>query len=101
LPCPGFEASPAPVESGIRARAAAGGTRKPKMDVPAPMAGSVKEILVAAGERVDAGQELLILESMKMEIPVESPSAGTIAAILVEPPQVIDEGDLLLQLDAD
>ena len=71
------------------------------MDVPAPMAGSVKELLVAAGERVDAGQELLILESMKMEIPVESPSAGTIAAILVEPPQVIDEGDLLLQLDTD
>ena len=69
------------------------------VDVPAPMAGSVKELLVAAGDRVTAGQELLILESMKMEIPVESPAAGIIAAILVEPPQVIDEGDLLLRLD--
>lgn len=68
------------------------------IDVPAPMAGSVKELLVTAGETVSANQELLILESMKMEIPLESPAAGTIAEILVTPAQRIDEGQVLFRL---
>ena len=70
----------------------------PTIDVPAPMAGSVKELLVTPGEAVSANQELLILESMKMEIPLESPAAGTVAEILVTPAQRIDEGQLLFRL---
>ena len=70
-----------------------------RIDVSAPMAGAIKEVLVAAGERVAEGQELLILESMKMEIPVESPAAGTVAEVLVAPPQTIAEGQVLLRLE--
>ena len=70
------------------------------MDIPAPMSGSVIELLVAVGDTVSEGQELLIIESMKMEIPLESPSAGKIAEIVVTPPQPVSEGELLLRLDA-
>jgi biotin carboxyl carrier protein len=44
------------------------------MEVPAPMSGPVIEVLVEVGDAVSMGQELLILESMKMEIPFESPT---------------------------
>ena len=70
----------------------------PTIDVPSPMAGSVKELLVTPGETVSAEQELLILESMKMEIPLESPAAGTVAEILVSAAQRIDEGQVLFRL---
>ena len=70
----------------------------PSIDIPAPMAGSVKEILVAIGDPVTAGQEILIIESMKMEIPVESPAAGRVTEIPVSPPQVVEEGELLIRI---
>lgn len=70
----------------------------PTINVPAPMAGSVKELLVAVGDSVKAGDELLIIESMKMEIPLESPVAGTVAEILTSAPQTIGEGDVLVRL---
>ena len=70
----------------------------PTIDVPAPMAGSVKELLVAVGDSVNAGDELLIIESMKMEIPLESPASGQTAEILAAATQKIDEGDILLRL---
>ena len=70
----------------------------PTVDVPAPMAGSVKELIVAVGDSVSAGDELLIIESMKMEIPLESPVAGTIAEILVAAPSTIEEGAVLVRV---
>ncbi|MFN0096981.1 MAG: acetyl-CoA carboxylase biotin carboxyl carrier protein subunit [Dehalococcoidia bacterium] len=66
--------------------------------VPSPMAGAVKEVLVAVGDVVTEGQELVILESMKMEIPVESPAAGTVREVHVEPPQTVDEDQPLVTL---
>jgi len=68
-------------------------------DVPAPMPGTVKEFLVGVGDRVNLGEELLIVESMKMEIPIESPAAGTVAEVLAEPSQRVDEGALLMRLE--
>lgn len=62
------------------------------------MSGSVIELLVEPGDRVSVNQELLIIESMKMEIPLESPSAGTVAEILVTPPHPVSEGEILLRL---
>jgi len=53
----------------------------------------VWKIEVAAGQRVAAGDTLLVLEAMKMEIPVTAPRAGTVAAILVA------EGETLALLD--
>ena len=72
----------------------------PTIDIPAPMAGSVKELLVAVGDSVSAGAELLIIESMKMEIPLESPVGGRIAEILVTPPAAIEEGQVLIRVSA-
>ena len=68
-------------------------------DVPSPITGTVKKLLVAVGSRVNEGDEVLIIESMKMEIPVESPAAGTLVEVVVQPPAQIQEGDLLLRLE--
>ena len=63
------------------------------------MAGTVKEILVAVGERVNAGAEIVIIESMKMEIPIESPASGVVAEIVAVPPARIDEGEPILRIE--
>ncbi|MBK9610250.1 MAG: acetyl-CoA carboxylase biotin carboxyl carrier protein subunit [Dehalococcoidia bacterium] len=63
------------------------------------MTGTVKELLVSLGDQVSVGDELVIIESMKMEIPVESPVSGTIVEFVVEPPGKVEEGDLLLRLE--
>ena len=68
-------------------------------DVRAPMAGTIFELLVAVGDTVSEGDELLILESMKMEIPVEAESAGTVATIACEAGQPVQEDDVLLTLE--
>ena len=68
-------------------------------DVSAPMAGTVFQILVADGDVVSEADELIILESMKMEIPIEAPTAGTVGAIAVEEGQSVQEGDRLLTLE--
>jgi biotin carboxyl carrier protein len=70
------------------------------VNVPAPMAGSIMEVLVTVGESVSLGQEILVIESMKMEIPVESPAAGRVTEVLVGPQQTIDEGQILLRIEA-
>ncbi|HET7540471.1 MAG TPA: biotin/lipoyl-binding carrier protein [Polyangiaceae bacterium] len=67
--------------------------------VLAHITGTVWKVLVQVGEAVAADQQLLILESMKMEMPVEAPSAGRVASIAVSPGQAVDEGDLLLELE--
>ncbi len=69
------------------------------MEVLAEMSGSVWAIEVSSDERVEAGDVLLVLESMKMEIPVEAPSAGRVSDIRVEQGQSIEEGDVLVVLD--
>ena len=72
----------------------------PVHDIPAPMTGTVLEVLIEAGARVTAGQELLVIESMKMEIPLESPAAGVIVEVLVAPQQRIEEGEPVLRLES-
>lgn len=56
----------------------------PRHDVESEVQGSVWKIEVGVGDRVDRGDVLMILESMKMEIPVESPVAGVVVEILVQ-----------------
>jgi len=63
------------------------------------MAGSVWKLLVAVGDRVEEGSDLLLLESMKMEIPVPAPSSGRVAEIRVEEGEVVAEGQVLVVLD--
>ena len=63
------------------------------------MASIVWRITVAQGERVRAGQELLILESMKMEMPVLAPVPGIVADIPVAEGDVIEAGDALVRIE--
>ena len=69
------------------------------MIVRADMASIVWRITVVEGEQVRAGQELLILESMKMEMPVLAPVAGMVADIPVAEGDVIEAGDALVRIE--
>jgi acetyl-CoA carboxylase biotin carboxyl carrier protein len=68
-------------------------------DVAAHITGTVWEIRVNVGDVVEEEQVLVVLESMKMEMPVEAPSPGRVASILVKPGQAVEEGEVLLTLD--
>ncbi|WP_159940676.1 MULTISPECIES: biotin/lipoyl-binding carrier protein [unclassified Nocardiopsis] len=63
--------------------------------IHAEMVASIFEIQVAEGDRVEAGDTLLLLESMKMEIPVLAEEAGTVSRLAVAKGDVVQEGDLL------
>lgn len=67
-------------------------------DVVAHITGTVWKIEVKVGQRVAAGDTLVILESMKMEIPVEAPDAGSVAEIRCRETQGVNEGDVLVVL---
>lgn len=66
------------------------------VEVRSEVAGSVWKVLVGVGDSVAADDELMILESMKMEIPVEAPGAGTVTQVLVSPEEAVEEDQLLL-----
>ena len=70
------------------------------IDIPAPMSGSVLEVLVKPGDAVRVRQDVIVLESMKMEIPVECPEAGTVAEVLVSPDETVEEGQALVRVEA-
>ena len=69
-------------------------------EVEAQIAGSVWKIEKSVGESVDEEEVILIIESMKMEIPVEAPEDGRVAEIRVAEGQAIEEGDVLVVLEA-
>ena len=66
--------------------------------VEAHITGTVWKIEVAVGDEVQEGDAVVILESMKMEMPVEAEDPGTVAEILVEEGQSVSEGDVLVVL---
>jgi acetyl-CoA carboxylase biotin carboxyl carrier protein len=68
--------------------------------VDAHITGTVWKIEVKEGEQVSEGQTLVILESMKMEMPVEAPRAGTVEKVHVKETQAVNEGDALVTLAA-
>ncbi len=65
-------------------------------DMIANMAGTIFKVLVAAGDEVEAGQDVIVLESMKMEIPLQVEVSGKVAAVNVEEGQFVNEGEVLL-----
>jgi acetyl-CoA carboxylase biotin carboxyl carrier protein len=67
-------------------------------EVLAPITGNVWQVLVAAGDTVAEGDVVVILESMKLEIPVESDAAGTVQEVLVAEGDAVGEDDVLLVL---
>lgn len=63
--------------------------------VESEVTGNVWKVLVAVGDSVTEGQELMILESMKMEIPVEAPCAGEVSQLLVAVAEAVTEDQAL------
>ena len=70
------------------------------INVKSEIAGNVWKIQLKPGDKVEADGEIMILESMKMEIPVLAPKAGTVREIKVSEGETIDEGQLVAVLDA-
>jgi acetyl-CoA carboxylase biotin carboxyl carrier protein len=66
--------------------------------IRANMAGVVARVLVREGDRVAPGQEVVVIESMKMEIPVEADAGGTVTRVATSAGAFVNEGDLLLEL---
>lgn len=64
-----------------------------------PLAGVVISVLVSEGDTAEEGQELLILEAMKMENRITAPSAGKVKAIHVSEGESVPESHLLLELE--
>ena len=64
-------------------------------EIRAEMVANVWKVVKAAGDEVDEGDTLVILESMKMEIPVMAESSGVVARIAVDEGDVVQEGDLI------
>lgn len=63
------------------------------------MTASVWKVMVTVGQTVAEDDELLILESMKMEIPVAAPTAGTVRTVHVAPSDQVTEGQVLITIE--
>ena len=61
-------------------------------------AGSVWKLHVAEGDQVEEGQELLIMEVMKMEVPYEAPVSGKITSLKIAEGDVVEEDDIALEI---
>ncbi len=68
-------------------------------EVEAQIAGNVWKVEKALGDRVKEEDVLLILESMKMEIPVESPCSGTVGEVRVQEGDTVEEGTVLVLIE--
>ena len=66
----------------------------------APMPATVRRINVAAGDRVESGETLIILEAMKMELPVKAGVAGTVRSVLCREGELVQPGTELIEIDA-
>ncbi|MGE5704861.1 MAG: acetyl-CoA carboxylase biotin carboxyl carrier protein subunit [Clostridia bacterium] len=67
--------------------------------IKAVMAGNVWKVLVKAGDRVESGQDVVILESMKMEIPIGAENGGLVKSVHVKEGDFVNEEDLLVVLE--
>ncbi|MEV6298347.1 biotin/lipoyl-binding carrier protein [Actinoplanes sp. NPDC051861] len=68
-------------------------------EIRAEMVANVWKVVASVGDTVDDGDTLVILESMKMEIPVIAESAGTLSKLAVNEGDVVQEGDLIAIID--
>jgi acetyl-CoA carboxylase biotin carboxyl carrier protein len=68
-------------------------------EIKAELVGSVWKVVAGPGDKVEEDDVLLILESMKMEIPVVAPRSGTVSEIRVKETDVVKEGQVLAVLE--
>ena len=82
----------------IRSLTGAGQVRTGGGVLKAPMPGLVVRVLVDAGQRVQEGQGMVVLEAMKMENELKAQSAGVVQGVLVTPGQAVEKGQGLVEL---
>ncbi len=68
-------------------------------EIVASMAGNVWKVLVKVGDQVEEGQDVVILESMKMEIPIAAESGGTVKEVKVNEGEFVNEGDIIVKVE--
>ena len=72
----------------------------PIIEVKTEITGNVWKVLRAAGDKVEEDEPIVILESMKMEIPVSAPESGIIVELFVEADQIVLEGSVIAKIKA-
>lgn len=65
-------------------------------EIVASMAGNVWKVLVKAGDQIEADQDVVILESMKMEIPIAADFDGTVVEVKINEGDFVNEGDVIV-----
>jgi biotin carboxyl carrier protein len=70
-----------------------------RQQIAAPMPGKVVHLLVKVGDKVEAGQGLLVVEAMKMQNEVRSPKTGTVQRLLAKNGQTVNAGEILAWID--
>ncbi len=76
------------------------GSDSPKGALSSPMPGTVVKVLTAVGEEVEAGQDLLVVEAMKMEIKISAPIAGVVKSVACAEGDPCDAGQALVELES-
>jgi glutaconyl-CoA/methylmalonyl-CoA decarboxylase subunit gamma len=104
-PAPLRPIAPSPVGSasvGAAATAAPPAAAAPSQPgvVHSPLAGKVVSVQAAVGQRVNEGDQLLVLEAMKMNTYIYAPHAGEVAEVLVQAGSMVEEGQVLVRLSA-
>ncbi|MCW1247522.1 3-methylcrotonyl-CoA carboxylase, partial [Pseudomonas sp. SAICEU22] len=79
--------------------AAAEASHNPHGSLVAPMNGSIVRVLVNAGQTVEAGAQLVVLEAMKMEHSIRAPKAGVVTALYCQEGEMVSEGSVLVALE--
>jgi len=69
------------------------------MEIKAPMTGKIISIVVNLGDKVNADDEVVIMDAMKMEIPVQSPADGTVKEIMVKEGDSVKTDQVLIILE--
>jgi len=70
------------------------------IEVKSDITGTVCQIIAGAGDRLQAGDTILVVESMKMEIPVSAPASGLLSKICIAVDTAVSEGDVLAVLES-
>jgi acetyl-CoA carboxylase biotin carboxyl carrier protein len=101
----GLPEDPCDIQPAAGLAKAAGGvppcTRRDPMatEIKAHITGTIWKIKAAAGDQVDEGDVLIIIESMKMEMPIEAQDPGTVKEVRCKEGQPVTEGDVLMVVD--
>ena len=82
----------------LRARKA-GSVSRGRLEVAAPMPGKVVRLLVAAGDAVDLGQGLIVVEAMKMQNEIKARKAGRVVEVRTKPDAAVTAGEILLVVE--